>query len=99
MVRGCLPVVCGVSGRRGEGQAVAHASQVPAVTGFGAGSNPGARPPLPLQVAGTISWVNPLGWLDRLGADRTEKGQVLYILYVIIAVLVIIVLLKVLGVV
>lgn len=38
--------------------------------------------------------VNPLGWLDGLGAERTEKGQVLYVLYVIIAVLVIIVLLR-----
>ena len=45
------------------------------------------------------SWVNPLGWLDRLGALRTEKGQVLYVLYVIIAVLVIFVLLRILGVV
>ena len=43
--------------------------------------------------------VNPLKWLDLLGAERTEKGQALYVLYVIIAVLVIIVLLKVLGVV
>lgn len=43
--------------------------------------------------------VNPLGWLDKLGAERTEKGQVLYVLYVIIAVLVIIVLLRFLGVV
>ncbi len=43
--------------------------------------------------------MNPLGWLDRLGAERTEKGQILYVLYVIIAVLVIIVLLKFLGVV
>jgi len=39
-----------------------------------------------------------LALMDRLGAERTEKGQVLYVLYVIIAVLVIIVLLKVLGV-
>ena len=45
------------------------------------------------------SCVNPLGWLDRLGAERTEKGQVLYVLYIIIAVLVIIVLLRILGVV
>ncbi len=44
------------------------------------------------------SYVNPLSWLDRVGADRTEKGQVLYVLYVIIAVLVIVVLLKFLGV-
>jgi hypothetical protein len=44
------------------------------------------------------SRVNPFGWLDRLGAQRTEKGQVLYVLYVIIAVLVIIVLLRILGV-
>jgi len=43
--------------------------------------------------------VNPLKWLDLLGAERTEKGQALYVLYVIIAVLVIIVLLRVLGVV
>ncbi len=43
--------------------------------------------------------MNPLGWLDRLGAQRTEKGQALYVLYVIIAVLVIIVLLRILGVV
>ena len=43
--------------------------------------------------------MNPLGWLDRLGADRTEKGQILYVLYVIIAVLVIVVLLRILGVV
>ena len=43
--------------------------------------------------------MNPLGWLDRLGAERTEKGQILYVLYVIIAVLVIIVLLRILGVV
>ncbi len=41
--------------------------------------------------------VNPLGWLDRLGAERTEKGQVLYVLYVIIAILVILVLLRILG--
>jgi len=33
-----------------------------------------------------------------VGADRTEKGQVLYVLYVIIAVLVIVFLLKFLGV-
>ena len=50
----------------------------------------------------TVDWyssaVNPLGWLDMLGAERTEKGQILYVLYVIIAVLVIIVLLRVLGV-
>lgn len=45
------------------------------------------------------SCVNPLNWLDRLGAERTEKGQVLYVLYVIIAVLVIVVLLRILGVV
>jgi len=44
-------------------------------------------------------WVNPLSWLDRLGAQRTENGQALYVLYVIIAVLVIIVLLRILGVV
>ncbi len=43
--------------------------------------------------------MNPLTWLDRLGAQRNEKGQILYVLYVIIAVLVIIVLLKFLGVV
>ena len=43
--------------------------------------------------------MNPLGWLDRWGAERTEKGQILYVLYVIIAVLVIIVLLRFLGVV
>ena len=42
--------------------------------------------------------MNPLSWLDRVGADRTEKGQVLYVLYVIIAVLVIVFLLKFLGV-
>ena len=48
---------------------------------------------------GYSSGVNPLGWLDRLGAERTEKGQVLYVLYVIIAILVIIVLLRILGVV
>ncbi|HVE47297.1 MAG TPA: hypothetical protein VNA57_11200 [Acidimicrobiales bacterium] len=42
--------------------------------------------------------MNPLRWLDRLGAQRTEKGQVLYVLYVIIAVLVIFVLLRFLGV-
>jgi len=40
-----------------------------------------------------------LGYLDRLGAARNERGtSTLYILYVIIAVLVIIVLLKFLGV-
>ena len=43
--------------------------------------------------------MNPLGWLDMLGAQRTEKGQALYVLYVVIAVLVIIVLLRILGVV
>ena len=43
------------------------------------------------------SCVNPLGWLDRLGAQRTEKGQILYVLYVIIAILVIIFLLRILG--
>ncbi len=45
------------------------------------------------------SCVNPLAWLDRLGAERTEKGQVLYVLYVIIAILVILFLLKILGIV
>ena len=49
--------------------------------------------------AARVPAVNPLGWLDRLGAERTEKGQVLYVMYVIIAVLVIIVLLRILGVV
>jgi len=43
--------------------------------------------------------VNPLEWLDRLGAERTEKGQILYVLYVIIAILVIFFLLRVLGIV
>ena len=43
--------------------------------------------------------MNPLDWLDRLGAERTENGQVLYVLYVIIAILVIVVLLRILGVV
>ena len=65
--------------------------------GEGVGSNPGARPTSPLRAAGTISYVNPLSWLDRLGAQRTEKGQVLYVLYVIIAILVILVLLRILG--
>ena len=55
-------------------------------------------PPRRCRAAGTISYVNPLSWLDRVGADRTEKGQVLYVLYVIIAVLVIVFLLKFLGV-
>ena len=62
------------------------------------GSNLGACPASPLQGRWYNSCVNPLRWLDRVGADRTEKGQVLYVLYVIIAILVIIVLLKFLGV-
>lgn len=41
--------------------------------------------------------MNPLGWLDGLGAERTENGQVLYVLYVIIAILVILFLLRLLG--
>ena len=49
--------------------------------------------------AGTVLAMNPLAWLDRLGAERTEKGQVLYVLYVIIAILVILFLLRILGIV
>jgi hypothetical protein len=74
------------------------------ITGVRGGFKPVSLPPLggsPGVAGGRwyISCVNPLGWLDRLGAQRTEKGQVLYVLYVIIAVLVIIVLLRILGVV
>ncbi len=43
--------------------------------------------------------VNPLSWLDLLGAERNEEGQALYVLYVIIAILVIIFLLRILGIV
>ena len=78
---------------------MAHASRVPAdhrVAGWVRTWEP--APPRRCRADGTISYVNPLSWLDRVGADRTEKGQVLYVLYVIIAVLVIVVLLKFLGV-
>ena len=82
---------------RGEPQAVAHASWVPADHRVTDRSNLGACPTSPLRGRWYASRVNPLRWLDRLGAQRTEKGQVLYVLYVIIAILVIIFLLRLLG--
>ena len=77
-----------------------HPSLAPVSAAPGAGGpvEPEGAPPRRCRAAGTVSYVNPLSWLDRVGADRTEKGQVLYVLYVIIAVLVIVFLLKVLGV-